>query len=201
MAILINWKICDNSKDCNGPPVCPVKALTWDDKKKTLKIDNSKCISCGACEKACSVGAIHVAKTDEEYKKIKKEIDADPRKVSDLFVDRYGATPIDLPFLGDKNKFEAQVLSSGKPCAVEFFSNKSIRCLVKSIRIKELFEGKDIVYRKMKVDENDALLKKYKISKLPTLAFFKNGKMTGKIEGYYNQENKEELKEKIGKFV
>ena len=60
-----------------------------------LIIDNTKCISCGKCEKACMVSAIKVAKSEEEYKKIEKEIEEDPRTINDLLVDRYGAKPID----------------------------------------------------------------------------------------------------------
>ena len=88
MAVLINFKICDNAKECNGIAVCPSGALSWDEKKKTIFIDNSKCTSCGKCEKACMVNAIKVAKTKKEYDKFKKEIDGDDRTTSDLLVDR-----------------------------------------------------------------------------------------------------------------
>ena len=128
MSVLINFKICDNSKDCNGIAVCPVKAFYWDEKKKTLKIDNSKCISCGKCEDSCPVNAIRVARNEQEYKNIKKEIDEDPRKVSDLFVDRYGATSVSPAFLISPDKFEVQILESSKPAVVEFFKNSSIKC-------------------------------------------------------------------------
>ena len=87
MPVLINWKICDNAKECNGIAVCPTGALFWDEKKKSIGIDNSKCVNCGKCEESCKVEAIHVAKNEEEYKKIKEQIDADPRKRSDLFID------------------------------------------------------------------------------------------------------------------
>jgi len=52
------------------------------------------------------VGAIRFARNKEEYKRIKKEIDEDPRKVSDLFVDRYGAVPVHPAFLIDESKFD-----------------------------------------------------------------------------------------------
>ncbi len=93
MPVLVNFKICDNAKECGGLAVCPTGALTYDEKEKTLLIDNNKCISCGKCEKECPIGAISVAKTKEEYEKIKNEIDNDTRNIKDLFVDRYGATP------------------------------------------------------------------------------------------------------------
>ena len=66
MVVLINFKICDNVKECSGIAVCPVSALTWDDKNKMIIIDDSKCILCKKCEDSCMVGAIKVAKTEEE---------------------------------------------------------------------------------------------------------------------------------------
>ena len=43
MAVLINFKICDNDKACNGMSICPKGVFSWDDEKHTLVIDNSKC--------------------------------------------------------------------------------------------------------------------------------------------------------------
>ena len=126
MPVLINFKICDNSKDCSGIEACSVGAFYWDEKNKTIAIDNSKCINCGKCESACPVGAIRVAETDEEFEKIKKEIEEDPRKVSDLFVDRYGAEPVDPAFLITENKFEIQIIESTQLAVVELFNDDSI---------------------------------------------------------------------------
>ena len=198
---MINLKICDNSKDCSGITVCPVGAIYWDEKKKSLAIDNNKCISCGKCELSCPVGAIRVAKIEEEYKKIKKEIDDDPRRPSDLFVDRYGAEPISPAFFIDKSKFQIQILEATQIAVVELFNNDSIECLLKSIPIKELFPDSDIKYRKIKVEGNDPLLKEYKVSRLPALLFFKDGRLMGKIEGYYNQSKKKRLKSKINRII
>jgi len=39
MPAIINFKICDNSDECGGLTVCPTKAITWDNVKKTLIID------------------------------------------------------------------------------------------------------------------------------------------------------------------
>ena len=125
MPVLINFKICDNSKDCNGIKVCPIGAFYWDEKNKTIAVDNSKCTNCGKCEDACPVDAIRVARNEEEYEKIKKEIEEDPRKVSDLFVDRYGAQPIHPAFLIPQSKFDVQILRSTKPAVVELFKNET----------------------------------------------------------------------------
>ena len=111
MGVLINFKICDNAKECGGIEVCPTGALYWDEEKESITIDNSKCTSCEKCIEACPVDAIKVGKTDEEYQELKKEIDNDPRKRSDLFVDRYGAQPIHDAFLVEVNNL-ARLVSS-----------------------------------------------------------------------------------------
>jgi NAD-dependent dihydropyrimidine dehydrogenase PreA subunit len=200
MPVLINFKICDNAKECNGIQVCPTGALSWNETKKTIIIDNTKCISCGSCEKACMVDAIRVAKTKKEYDKIKKEMDKDPRKVSDLFIDRYGAQPVHPAFLISEDKFNLEVLESTKLTVVEVFKNESIMCLLYSIPIKDLFDNFDIKYRKMEI-EDDALLDKYKIKKLPVLLFFRAGKLIGKVEGYYDDSKEKEIKKKIDKII
>ena len=200
MSVLINFKICDNSEDCDGIEVCSIGAFYWDREKRTIAVDNSKCTDCGRCEEACPVDAIRVAKTKEEYEKIKNEIEKDLRKVSDLFVDRYGAQPISSAFLIPESKFDIQILRSTKPVVLELFEDDSIQCLLRSISLKELFKGLDIKYRKMKA-EGGSFLKKYGVKELPALLFFKDGKLTGKIEGYFENKKKEELIMKINKIL
>lgn len=200
MPVLINFKICDNSEDCSGIEVCPVKAFYWNRKKKTIAVDNSKCIDCGKCEEACPVDAIRVARTKEEYEKIKREIEEDPRKVSDLFIDRYGAQPIHHAFLIPQSQFSIQIIKSTKPAVVELFSNDSIECMLRSIPIKELFEGADIKYRKIEA-KGSSLPDKYGIKKLPTLLFFRGGKLVGKIEGYYGDKEIGEIRKRINKIL
>lgn len=199
MSVLINFKICDNAQECNGIAVCPTGALSWDKKKKSIKIDSEKCISCKKCEKSCMVSAIRVAKNEKEHKEIEEEINSDSRKVSDLFVDRYGAQPIHPAFLIKEDKFELEVLGSKKMVVAELFNDDSIMCLLKSIAMKDLFADYSIKYRKVEVGK--ALVREYKIKELPTLIFFKNGELLGKIEGYYDNKKKEKLIKKIKLIV
>ncbi|EKE10658.1 MAG: hypothetical protein ACD_15C00217G0006 [uncultured bacterium] len=199
MSVLINFKICDNAKDCNGIAVCPTGALAWDAKKKSIKIDNEKCVSCRKCEKKCMVDAIHVARNEKEYEKIKKEIDEDPRKIGDLFVDRYGAEPIGLAFIGSEEKFQKEIIDYKKPAIVEFFDNDSVRCLLRSIPLRELIGKFNCRFRKVKIEKD--LAENYRIKELPALLFFEKGKLIGKIEGYYDNEKKDELAKRIKAII
>ena len=162
MSVLINFKICDNAKECLGVEVCPTKALYWDEKKQTIAVDEEKCTLCKECEKACEIGAIKAATNKKEYEEYKKEIADDPRKVNDLFVDRYGAAPIHTAFQVKPEKFDIEILESNKLAVVEVYNNDSIECLINSIPIKMLFEDKEIKYRKFEVKDDD-FLNKYKI--------------------------------------
>lgn len=191
MPAIINYKICDNAKECSGIEVCPTKAIFYDEKKRLI-IDEKKCINCGKCIKTCPAQAIKMAVGDE-YKKIKKEIEEDKRKITDLFIERYGAQSVDKNFLINEDGFNNLVFNSKKLTIGEFFNEKLVRCLIYSIPIKELFNNKDIEYYKVEVGE------KYK--NLPFLVFYKNGKCLGKIEGYFENREKKKLIEKIKEII
>lgn len=201
MSVLINFKICDNDKACSGMSICPNHVFSWDEENKTLQIDNEKCISCGLCKKACMVSAIRVAKNEEEYKKIEKEIQEDTRNINDLLIDRYGAKPIDIAMVGKEEEIEEKV-NSKRPMMVEIYNEDSIMCLLKSIPIKEIadYYDKETRYRKVEIT-TDRILKKYQIKELPALLFFRDSNYIGKIEGYYTEEQKEELQRKIDKWM
>lgn len=201
MAVLVNFKICDNDKACSGMSACPNGVFEWDEKNSTLLIHNDKCVSCGLCEKACMVSAIKVAKTEEEYNKIKKEFDEDPRTINDLLVDRYGGMPIDKAMIGKEDEIEVKLLNAKRPLMIELFNEDSIMCLLKSIPMKKIADAfdKETRYRKIEIT-SDKLLSKYNIKELPSLLFFKNGKLVGKIEGYINEDDKEKLINKVQEF-
>ncbi len=195
MAVLVNFKICDNAKECGGIAVCPTKALSWNEEKETIEIDNDKCISCGLCEKECPIGAFSVVKTDEDYQRVQKEIDDDPRTIKDLFVDRFGSASISAFFKIELDEIEEKIK---KDCItlVEIYNEEEAECLLKSIPIKDLTEDlpKDTLYFKV---NSDKLIEKYGIKELPTLLLFKNNKLLGHIDGYYSFDDKDLLISKI----
>lgn len=199
MAVLINFKICDNAKECGGIEVCPTGALSWNEEKETIEIDNDKCISCGLCEKECPIGAIMVAKSNEEQKKIEKEIEEDPRTTKDLFVDRYGAVAISDFFKIELNDIKEK---AEKDCItlIEVYNPDVAECLLKSIPIKDLTKKlpKDTLFYKA---ETDKITEEYGIMELPSLLVFKKGKLLGHIDGYYTEEEKEKLIAKINSII
>ena len=82
-------------------------------------------------------------------------------------------------------EFEGKVLNNDKPVVVEFGAEWCGACHILDPVIKQLvteFDGR-IEYCKIDVDEHDVTSKKYGIIDLPTLLFFKNGKLMDHIVG------------------
>lgn len=200
MSVLINFKICDNAKECGGIAVCPTGALSFDESKNTIVIDNDKCINCFACEKECPIGAIHVASNEEEYNKLEDELDNDTRKTKDLFVDRYGAMPLSDFFIIEESDLINKI-KTNKLLFIEIYHDDYIQCLLKSIPIKDLIDNidEDVLYYKIKV--NETLEETYTINEYPTLLIFKDSKLLGKIDGYYDENMFKELKNKINEIL
>lgn len=191
MPAIINHKICDQANACGGISVCPVGAFTYNEKTKRIEIDNEKCISCGACEKTCPIGAIGVAKTWEEFEELKNAIDEDPRSADDLFVDRFGGDIINEKVMIDFSELE-NIISKSDKVIIEVFNDDSIMCLLKSITYKDIIENSDYnSYFRCNIEEND--VSKYGISELPSMLLCNKGKVTNVVNGYYEENNKEEL--------
>lgn len=197
MPAIINFKICDNAPECDGPIICPTKAILWNKSNKTLEIDESKCIDCGLCAKACPVGAIKVA-SGQDFEFIKQEFEKDTRKTSDLFIDRYGAQSTNKNSLISYAFFQS-LIDKKDSMVFEIFDSTLTMCLIKSIPIRELFK-KNALYNRIDTNKDKTIINQYKIKELPCLLFFENSQLIGKIEGYFDTIQKEFLLEKIKKI-
>lgn len=191
MPAIINHKICDQASACSGIEKCPTGAFSYNEETKQIEIDNSKCISCGACARSCPIGAIGVAKTWEEYEELKQIIDEDPRNPADLFVDRFGGDIIDESVLIEYCDLD-DVISKCDNTLIELFNDDSIMCLLKSIPYKEILENSTYTgYYRCNVGEED--ITRYGVSEMPCMLLCKNGKIVGVVNEYFENINKKKL--------
>lgn len=85
----------------------------------------------------------------------------------------------------NEQNFDQEVLSSDLPVMVDFWAVWCGPCKVLSPIVEELakeYAGK-LKVGKVNVDENNNLAMKYNVMSIPTLKFFKNGKMVGEMIG------------------
>ena len=210
MPIQFNFNVCDNSPECSGKAACNNGAIYWsaDDinalgEKGVLCVDNSKCSSCGQCvgNEGCPVGAIIFAQTEEELAELTRGMEIDINKVKTLFVERYGAEPIDKEFCIVPGEIESRL---GEDITViEEFTESTIQCLLSSIPIEEILQSvrsltgtTSVNFLKCDCTESDNENKK-----LPSLKVFKNGKILAQIDGFFDNSHLDDLKTKLKKSI
>ena len=78
-----------------------------------------------------------------------------------------------------------ELVNSGKPMVLDFWAEWCGPCRMVSPIIDELeteYEGR-VTIGKMNVDENDDVVGRFGIRNIPTVLFFKDGKMVDKVVG------------------
>jgi len=98
------------------------------------------------------------------------------------------------------SNFKKDVLESDLTVLVDFWANWCGPCKVIAPIVEELareYKGK-IKIGKVDVDHNPKTATKYGIMSIPTLIFFKNGKVTDQVVGALN---KTDLKHKIEEYI
>ena len=90
--------------------------------------------------------------------------------------------------------FEKEVISSPVPAVVDFFATWCGPCKILSPIVEELADeyGEKLRFCKVNVDDERELALKFGITSIPTLLFFKNGKLVNTVVGY---RDKNQLKE------
>ncbi|GAB6022345.1 Thioredoxin-2 [Chamberlinius hualienensis] len=100
--------------------------------------------------------------------------------------------------VSDKADFDNQLAEAGKKLVVvDFFAQWCGPCKIIAPKVEAMSQVyTDVVFLKVDVDENDEVAATYKISCMPTFAFFKNGKLVHEFSGA----NEEMLKSTVEKL-
>ncbi len=97
-------------------------------------------------------------------------------------------------------QFQAEVEKATSPVVVDFYATWCGPCRMLSPRLDKLageFSGK-IKFVKVNVDEAQELAERFEVHGIPTLLFFKNGQLEGRVTGLLPEE---ELRSRLNELV
>lgn len=99
-----------------------------------------------------------------------------------------------------KDSFEKEVMSSEIPVVLDFWATWCGPCRMLAPVLDELAEKYDgkVRFGKVNVDDEPLLASRFGIASIPTLIFFKNGKIQKQTVGY---REKKELDEILRDFI
>lgn len=100
------------------------------------------------------------------------------------------------------SNFELEVLKSSKPVIVDFYAEWCVPCQLILIYLQEIHSlyGPDVKFVKIDYGASPELGKKFNVTSLPTLLFFKNGKVVDQQVGLgSNAEINGKVKKLLGK--
>ena len=87
-------------------------------------------------------------------------------------------------FLTDKN-FQKEVLKNQMPVIVQFVTDRHGSCHIIDPVMKEMINGlgSQLKFYKINIDQDKKVAKEYSVNDIPTLLFFKKGKVIDRING------------------
>ena len=88
--------------------------------------------------------------------------------------------------INSKN-FEEEVLKSKETVILDFYGTWCMPCKMIAPIVEKIAEEKGIKLAKVDVDQNEELIKKFRIMSVPTLKIFKEGKEISSLVGLVSE--------------